>query len=35
MRRLPKHGGEVMTSAQLKAVLADIGAGDRVEEEAA
>ena len=35
MRRLPKHGGEVMTSAQLKAVLADLGPGLHVEEEAA
>ena len=35
LQRLPKHGGEVLTASQLKAVLADIGAGDRVEEEAA
>jgi uncharacterized protein YfbU (UPF0304 family) len=35
LKRLPKHAGEVLTSAQLKAVLGDARTEARVEEEAA
>jgi uncharacterized protein YfbU (UPF0304 family) len=35
LKRLPKHAGEVLTTGQLRAVLADLGADVLVEEQAA